>query len=173
MRKYLVILMLLAFVKPVADSEVFQAPPLTVKKKFMKKIGLNKIQIKKRVSNKQMHCLKLNIYHEARGEGTKGMLAVMQVTKARVLSKKFPNTICKVVYQKNQFEWTEDDKSDAVKDFSAWKKIDRLVKKHYHSMRVNKKVLYYHSGPLPRWFRNAGLVKVKTVGNHMFYREPI
>lgn len=172
MRKYLVILMLLAFVKPVADAEGFRAPPLTIKKKiaaFKEKIGVPK----KRISNRQMHCLKLNLYHEARGEGDKGMIEVMKVTKARVLSRKFPNTICKVVYQKNQFEWTEDGKPDTVTDKQVWKHIDKLVKRHYHKLKVNKKVLYYHSGPLPRWFRSAGLVKVKKVGNHLFYKEPI
>jgi len=46
--------------------------------------------------------------HEARGEGSEGMQAVHQVVLNRVKSRKYPNTICGVVLQKNQFSWTRD-----------------------------------------------------------------
>ena len=42
-------------------------------------------------------CLALNIYFEARDQTVKGQMAVALVTINRVTSKRFPNTICKVV----------------------------------------------------------------------------
>lgn len=55
---------------------------------------------------RQLKCLVDNIYHEARGEGKKGMRLVADTTINRVLSDSFPDTICSVVYQDGQFSWT-------------------------------------------------------------------
>jgi len=54
---------------------------------------------------KEINCLAVNMYHEARGEGRIGMVAVGWVTINRRNSIHFPNTICKVVYQRSQFSW--------------------------------------------------------------------
>ena len=53
----------------------------------------------------EMHCLAKNIYFEARGESTKGKIAVANVTMNRVDSPKYPNTICNVVYQAKHSKW--------------------------------------------------------------------
>ena len=45
------------------------------------------------------HCLALNIYHEARDQGTAGIFGVTAVVLNRVNDGRFPNTICEVVYQ--------------------------------------------------------------------------
>jgi len=85
------------------------------------------------VDTDQVHCLATNIYHEARGESFSGKIAVANVVLNRVESKKYPNTICDVVYQavysewwlethqrlvpvrnKCQFSWFCDGKSDAI-----------------------------------------------------------
>ena len=44
-------------------------------------------------------CLALNIYHEARDQGTAGLFGVTAVVLNRVNDERFPNTICEVVYQ--------------------------------------------------------------------------
>jgi len=44
-------------------------------------------------------CLALNMYHEARDQGTAGAFAVTAVVLNRVNDSRFPNTICEVVYQ--------------------------------------------------------------------------
>ena len=44
-------------------------------------------------------CLALNMYHEARGQGSAGLLGVSSVVLNRVRDKRFPNTICEVVQQ--------------------------------------------------------------------------
>jgi len=44
-------------------------------------------------------CLALNVYHEARDQGTAGLFGVTAVVLNRVNDKRFPNTICEVVYQ--------------------------------------------------------------------------
>ena len=44
-------------------------------------------------------CLALNMYHEARSQGTAGAFAVTAVVLNRVNDSRFPNTICEVIYQ--------------------------------------------------------------------------
>lgn len=53
----------------------------------------------------EMHCLAKNIYFEARGESTRGKVAVANVTMNRVDSPYYPNTICGVVYQAKHSTW--------------------------------------------------------------------
>ena len=46
-----------------------------------------------------VQCLAMNMYHEARDQGTAGRLAVSAVVMNRVNDDRFPNTICEVVLQ--------------------------------------------------------------------------
>jgi hypothetical protein len=62
------------------------------------------------ITGAELACLEKNIYNEARGEIDEGQLAVAFVTIARAQSKKFPSSICGVVYQNKQFSWTFDKK---------------------------------------------------------------
>ena len=82
-------------------------------------------------SKQETECLSKNIYFEARDQVTKGQIAVALVTINRVKSKRFPNTICKVVKQasyKNgkvvrnrcHFSWFCDGKSDNPRNKRAW-----------------------------------------------------
>ena len=50
-------------------------------------------------------CLAKNIFHEAGIESDIGKYAVAQVTLNRVASRKYPNSVCKVVLQRYQFSW--------------------------------------------------------------------
>lgn len=57
----------------------------------------------------EMDCLTKVIWYEARGESKLGKILVANVVQNRAdYGKPFANTICKVVYQKGQFEWTKN-----------------------------------------------------------------
>ena len=69
----------------------------------------------------ELRCLAENIYFEARAESMKGKIAVGNVTRNRLESKKFPNTYCGVIKQgyrpgkRNcQFSWFCDGKPDTI-----------------------------------------------------------
>ena len=51
-------------------------------------------------SKKELQCLAQNVYFEARGESSDGQLAVALVTMHRVKSRRYPSTICNVVWQR-------------------------------------------------------------------------
>jgi spore germination cell wall hydrolase CwlJ-like protein len=121
------------------------------------------------VNKKQLECLALNMYHEARGEGTHGMLLVGNTTINRVLSKRFPNTICKVVYQKSQFSWTKD--SPSVKEKGVYKKVVELAKQLVYrdtDHSYGSVYFYNYNVVTPAWAKH----KQQTVvyGNHRFLR---
>lgn len=122
------------------------------------------------VDHEQHKCMALNIYHEARGEVTEGQIAVAQVTVNRVQDKRWPDTICGVVYQSKQFSWTHMIKDHKPTDDAAWKKAQVIARdvmignvedpsfgaNHYHANWVN-----------PDWAKNMKLIRV--IGSHLFY----
>ena len=59
-----------------------------------------------------IRAMALNMYHEARGEGRLGMLAVGWVVLNRMADKAYPKTVSAVVYQGCQFSWVCDRRSD-------------------------------------------------------------
>jgi len=63
----------------------------------------------------QVDCLAKVIFFEARGESIHGKTLVANVVRNRVqFGKPFATSICKVVYQPNQFAWTRDKKKKAI-----------------------------------------------------------
>lgn len=128
---------------------------------------------------KDIRCLAQNVYFEARGETSFGQLAVAMVTMNRVYSKKYPNSICGVVWQRRQFSWTHDGKSDSPRDKKAWQKAKAVATHVYHNYKTlrelnldyTKGALHYYAPRLvdPYWARHKELT-LKT-GGHVFVVE--
>lgn len=125
-------------------------------------------------------CLALNIFHEARSESAAGQRAVASVTLNRVTSKRYPNTICDVVYEKRwdrirkryvgAFSWTEFDQPPKLKA-KAWYRAWQLAEIAYKEKDKNllKGALFYHAKYIkPSWARKKK--PVARIGNHIFYR---
>jgi len=84
-------------------------------------------------SEDELNCLALNIYHEARGEPLAGQFAVAYVTMNRVVSARYPSSVCSVVWQHRQFSWTQDGKSDRPREREAWQHSMALAKHIYNN----------------------------------------
>ena len=122
-------------------------------------------------------CMAMAIFFEARSEPVHGQIAVGNVIMNRVESPKFPNTVCEVVWQRKQFSFTHDGKSDNIykhkniRDVYAAKsainyaeaiiegygRLD-LTSTHYHTTYVN-----------PYW--NKGMQVEDVIGSHIFYKN--
>jgi len=114
-------------------------------------------------SNKEINCLAEVIYHEARGEPYVGQLAVGQVVLNRVKRKEYPDSICKVMFQKDQFPWTKKWKRfTAPKDFIS---IANYVISGKHVLKDFKATHFHATYVDPKW----KLTKVAIIGNHIFY----
>ena len=130
-------------------------------------------------SEKEIKCLALNIYFEARGEPQNGQFAVAAVTMNRVKSYRFPNTVCKVVWQRRQFSWTHDGKSDRPKDKRAWQQAKSLAKLVYSkylkfqeksngAWDITQGALHYYSTTIPQPYWAKQKVASTSIGRHMF-----
>jgi spore germination cell wall hydrolase CwlJ-like protein len=133
---------------------------------------------------KQVECLAKNIYHEARNEGITGQKAVAWATLNRVESKKYPNTICEVVYQaqlnengipirnKCQFSWFCDGKSDDIKNQSAWNVAQSIAEDVMSSYGketdpTNGSFMYHAHYVTPYWA--SSYEKQVRIDSHIFY----
>lgn len=135
-----------------------------------------------KLADGEKHCLAQAIYHEARGESLDGQLAVANVIINRALSKKYPTTICGVVYQnadkgryKCQFSFACDGKSDAGREPAAWSRSIELAETAFHEFQrgdrpgvVPNSALFYHTTEVsPDWSNTFR--RVAAIGSHIFY----
>jgi spore germination cell wall hydrolase CwlJ-like protein len=132
------------------------------------------------VRDRQLQCLAVNIYHEAGYEPFEGKAAVAQVTLNRVESGKFPDDICKVVYQKNvvydkvlcQFSWYCQGKTGVKpKNNVAYEQSMEAAKKVLlEGFRLPSltDALYFHGDYInPGWNKE----RVAKIGRHIFYSD--
>ena len=148
--------------------------------------------------NDSVECLALNMYHEARGQGSAGLLGVSSVVLNRVKDKRFPNTICEVIYQgptreswktrqtpdpndavfypvrdRCQFSWYCDGRSDEPKEKKVYQRLltiaSSIVYNNISFIDITDGATHYHADYVrPAWAE----VKTRTtrIGNHIFYR---
>jgi spore germination cell wall hydrolase CwlJ-like protein len=126
---------------------------------------------------REIGCLALTIYHEARGESARGQLAVGHVVMNRTRSVLFPADVCAVVrqggqqYHRCQFSWWCDGRSDRPKDQAALQESLRLAEEIYYGCTRDPTAgaLWYHSTTVrPSWSKSFG--PGKRIDRHIFYR---
>lgn len=144
------------------------------------------LQVKLAQAGKERQCLTQAIYHEARGEPDAGQWAVGEVILNRVGSRRYPASVCGVVFQnaqrlhKCQFSFACDGRSDtpALKtrlERKSWLKAALIAQAIYRNnerqrdnYKVEQDVLFYHATSVaPRW-ASAMQVSAK-IGQHIFY----
>ena len=139
--------------------------------------------------SEHIQCLAMNMYHEARDQGTAGKLAVSAVVLNRVNDERFPNSVCEVVLQaqtrpswrdgtpipirnKCQFSWYCDGKSDVPKNEKAWKKAQDyayLVLYNRIAIDVTEGATHYHATYVkPSWAKTK--TRTTRIESHIFYR---
>lgn len=111
------------------------------------------------------------------------MIAVADVTLNRVKSKKYPNTVCKVVTQGYtpgklhgcQFSWYCDGKSDKPKNRKSFELSKTVAKEALNGSflgATNGSTHYHAESVQPRWDFNK-LEHTLTINNHRFYKYEI
>jgi N-acetylmuramoyl-L-alanine amidase len=113
----------------------------------------------------------LNMYHEARGEGRAGMLAVGWVVLNRMADPSYPATVREVVYQGCQFSWVCDHRSNRPHDGRAWRKALKLAAEllSQPSADPTRGALWYHANWVRRPNLGAPTARVARIGQHLFY----
>lgn len=128
--------------------------------------------------SEQYKCLAQAIYFEARGEPTIGQSAVAHVVLNRVRDRRYPNTICAVVFQNDhrrhrcQFSFACDGQSDQAYNLTAWNKSLKVALKTLAGAieDVTLASTHYHADYVaPFWA--SKLKPTVQFGQHLFYRE--
>ena len=141
-------------------------------------------------SGEHVQCLAMNMYHEARDQGTAGRLAVSAVVLNRVNDDRFPNSVCEVVLQaqmkpswrtglpipirnKCQFSWYCDGKSDEIKDEKTYQRILDFASLILHNdirfIDITDGATHYHADYVkPDWAKTK--TRTTEIGDHIFYR---
>lgn len=128
---------------------------------------------------REIECLALNIYHEARSEPETAQIAVAMVTFNRVADRRFPGTVCGVVKSRSKtnrrscaFSWYCDGKSDKPKDKRTWQKVVHLSEVLYtfKTMEdITKGATHYHRVDIYPYWADT-LTPVGNFGVHKFYK---
>ena len=139
---------------------------------------------KVKLADSERLCLAQAIYHEARGETEAGQMAVANVIINRAFSKKYPSTICGVVFQnadrgryKCQFTFACDGRSDEGTERKAWARSIKLAETAFSEFQQGERpdvipgnALYYHTTAVaPKWSHTFR--RVAAIGSHVFYSQ--
>lgn len=129
---------------------------------------------------RDLTCLAMNVYHEARGEPVAGQYGVAEVTMNRVADPRYPDSVCGVVYQErwdylrkrhvSAFSWTEFDTVEAPEG-EAWQTamvVAETTLDGDHDQVLEGAVHYHAAHIRPSWAR--GKQPVARIGRHLFYR---
>ena len=176
---------------PLPPEVSLDTPPITVKNYSHKTITRNRVKkelgsipeistylVKPRtITTKELHCLALNIFHEAKGEDTAGQIGVAQVTLNR-LDMGFRNkkTLCGVVFDPKQFSWTADiNKRTQLPKGEAWTTALATARRVINGQRIKglELALHYHADYIehPSWSQKMILCHV--IGQHIYLKEQI
>lgn len=124
-----------------------------------------------------LDCLAAAIYYEARFESLDGQRAVAQVVLNRVRHPAYPNSVCGVVFQGSnrttgcQFTFTCDGAMGRPPEANDWARARQIAEaalSGYVMKGVGNATHYHANYVAPYW--SPSLMKVATVGAHIFYR---
>ena len=118
-------------------------------------------------------CLSTNVYHEARGESYIEQIAVSQVVLNRVADSRWPDTVCGVVTQKNQFSWYWDKRSDTIHDLKAFRENVYVALLAYTGVTddIAQGATHYYAHNLidpPSWA--TSMIVTNKLGGHTYLK---
>ena len=118
-------------------------------------------------------CVAQAVYNEARGEDYAGQVAIAWVVRNRLQSGKFPNSPCKIVYERHgldcQFTFIcfPFKPIDKVEDRNDFYSIAMMVLYSTYMTDPTNGALYFNNKP----FKNKHFKFLKKIGNHWFYTD--
>lgn len=119
------------------------------------------------VTLREILCLALTIFLEARGEPTSGQYLVGAVVLNRVHAEEYPDTVCDVVNQPNQFA-TEIKSSGTPEEIRS---AARVALDLYYNYEPNAELLWFYDPDKanPDWAKH--LQPAFKIGSHLFLRK--
>ena len=181
----LIALAFITFVLPSNDDDVLPPP---VQETVPSPPAVSPVPEEPFYSERELECLALNSYFEARNQSLAGQIAVAQVVLNRVKSEHYPNTICEVIQQgptyenwkgnvlpvRNQchFSWWCDGMSDIPQDKETYSNILSIMQDllDNKTLDITEGSVYYHADYVkPSWANEVQ--QTLTIDNHIFYKR--
>ena len=128
----------------------------------MKKLIVTLLLIPTLAQSNELMCLARNIYFEARGEPEAGQFLIGFITMNRVRDTRWKDTICGVVYQPGQFEWTEDAHSNIPYKSEVYFRIIYIASIVMQSKEIQHYGYYFNT-------THSKEKSTVVAGNHRFY----
>jgi spore germination cell wall hydrolase CwlJ-like protein len=120
--------------------------------------------------SRELECLAVGIYYEAKSESLAGQLAVGHVIANRAESGRFPSSYCGVLFQRSQFSFIRGHALPSVprasQDWLDAVAIAKIVDQEIQPSPMGKALFFHARRVSPGW----RLTRVGTLGNHVFYR---
>ncbi len=120
--------------------------------------------------SRELECLAVGVYYEAKSESLKGQLAVGHVIANRAESGRFPSSYCGVLFQRSQFSFIRGRSLPSVprasQDWQDAVAIAKIVDQELQPSPMGKALFFHARRVSPGW----RLTRVGTLGNHVFYR---
>ena len=118
-------------------------------------------------------CLVDNVFHEARGESDEGRLWVAAVTLARVAHRRWPNSVCEVVYQYRQFSWTLESPSwinyNVRNEHDDYVDVEQQIVRWLWDDDIPETDIYHYARHEVDNYWTQEMTPVKQIGVHVFY----
>lgn len=131
-------------------------------------------------ADRQLECLALAIYFEARGESEHAQSAVAHVVVNRSTHEAFPATYCDVVRDggerplyRCQFSWWCDGRPDDPTDRDAWQRALDLAAAAVADDAddpTGGALWFHHRDVKPSW--RTAFRRTAMIGSHVFYAGP-
>lgn len=125
----------------------------------------------------ETECLAMAMYHEARGEGERGMKAVAFVIHNRSRDSRFPSNICEVVRQRSQFSFVSDRNPDNIREWGIYERVLAIAVELLDNggfQRTKSPVgnaLFFNSFKgRAAWAYARASRFIGTIGNHHFFK---
>lgn len=125
---------------------------------------------RKVISRADLDCMAEALYHEARGEGRQGQMAVAEVILNRVDSGAFPRTVCGVINQPSQFSYTIGG-AKPIRNKAAYLRAQDIAAEALAGAprQLTGGATYFHTPAVsPSWSRR--FQRTVQIGRHIFYR---
>lgn len=122
-------------------------------------------------------CLAMNMYYEAHAEKAKNArraVAFVTLNRLKANPDKYQGSVCKVVYEKNQFSWTRGKTKKPI-DLATWveyyEKANYLLANYDRLKDPTNGATHFHATWMPDFPPWASVMKrTRQIGQHIFYK---
>lgn len=130
-------------------------------------------------TDEELYLIAQTVWHEARGEGSNGWIAVAEVIKNRVLNPLYPETVQDVIYQTGQFSYNEQIANMIPNETEI--EVVKMVLDGKVSILGDDNVLWFKNPTITDDYEADidstseigdwnGHKPYKLIGSHMFYK---